>query len=126
MGFECVLADMGLARLYDREEQYQKTKTATMPLKWSAPELLKDKKYSFQSDIWSYGIVSIEVLTRSLPYPDLSPLQAAMGVAAGSVVPTIPSQTPDFFKGIFPKFFARDPRERPLTEEILLLFNNNV
>jgi hypothetical protein len=29
---ECVLADMGLARLSDREDQYQKTKAATIPV----------------------------------------------------------------------------------------------
>jgi hypothetical protein len=31
--FQCVLSDMGLARLYDREQQYQKTQSATFPLK---------------------------------------------------------------------------------------------
>jgi hypothetical protein len=35
----CVLVDMGLARLYDREDIYLKTKTAALPLKWSAPGL---------------------------------------------------------------------------------------
>jgi len=35
--FQCVLVDMGLARLYERESTYQKTKTATLPLKWSSP-----------------------------------------------------------------------------------------
>jgi tRNA A-37 threonylcarbamoyl transferase component Bud32 len=35
----CVLADMGLSRLYDREGEYQQTKSATLPLKWSAPGL---------------------------------------------------------------------------------------
>lgn len=43
---ECVLVDMGLSRLYDRESNYLKTKTATLPLKWCAPELLRDQKFS--------------------------------------------------------------------------------
>jgi hypothetical protein len=35
----CVLVDMGLSRLYEREDAYMKTRTASMPLKWSAPGL---------------------------------------------------------------------------------------
>jgi hypothetical protein len=32
---QCLITDMGLARLYNREETYQKTKAATAPLKVS-------------------------------------------------------------------------------------------
>ena len=40
-------------------------------IKWSAPELLKEHKYSFKSDIWSFGIVCIEILTRNDPFPQM-------------------------------------------------------
>ena len=42
--------------------------------KWSAPELLEQLKYSFKSDIWSFGITCIEILTRNDPYPQMKPL----------------------------------------------------
>lgn len=35
---QCVLVDMGLARLFETGEDYLKTKT-TIPLKWTAPEV---------------------------------------------------------------------------------------
>lgn len=55
-----------MARLYDRQEQYMKTKTATMPLKWSAPEALSEKKMSYASDMWSFGIVCIGKKLRQM------------------------------------------------------------
>ena len=42
--------------------------------KWSAPELLEQLKYSFKSDIWSFGITCIEILTRNDPYPQMKAL----------------------------------------------------
>ena len=43
--------------------------------KWSSPELLDGQKYSPKSDIWSFGIVCIEILTRKPPYPGMTPTQ---------------------------------------------------
>jgi len=48
-----------------------KTQSATFPLRWSAPELLRDKKFSFQSDIYSFGITAIEIFTRKLPFSEM-------------------------------------------------------
>jgi len=57
---ECVLVDMGLSRLFETGGDYVKTRSA-VALKWSAPELLREKKFSFKSDIWSYAVVAVEV-----------------------------------------------------------------
>ncbi|KAK6044969.1 hypothetical protein COOONC_17526 [Cooperia oncophora] len=43
-------------------------------VKWQAPEVLKDRKYSLKSDVWSFGILMWEVYTEgSEPYPGMSP-----------------------------------------------------
>ena len=39
-----------------------KTKSSVAPIKWSAPETLLQKAYSTKSDVWSFGIVLIEML----------------------------------------------------------------
>ena len=54
--------------MHKQKKNYKKNK------KWSAPELLEQHKYSFKSDIWSFGITCIEILTRNDPYPQMKAL----------------------------------------------------
>ena len=39
-----------------------KTKTQIAPIKWSAPETLMAAAYSTKADVWSFGVVLIEML----------------------------------------------------------------
>jgi len=39
-------------------------------LKWLAPEALDGSTYNFKSDVWSFGITAIEILTRGTPFSD--------------------------------------------------------
>eukprot|EP01117_Protostelium_nocturnum_P004534 TRINITY_DN1636_c0_g2_i1.p1 TRINITY_DN1636_c0_g2~~TRINITY_DN1636_c0_g2_i1.p1 ORF type:complete len:1400 (-),score=365.19 TRINITY_DN1636_c0_g2_i1:58-4257(-) len=39
------------------------------PVRWSAPEVLEQQKYSFESDVWSFGVLIWEVLNDGkVPY----------------------------------------------------------
>ena len=38
-----------------------------LPLKWKAPECLKEYRYSTKSDVWAFGVVMYEVLTLGCP-----------------------------------------------------------
>lgn len=44
-----------------------------MPVRWMAPESLKDGKFSLKSDVWAYGIVLYEMMTLAQqPYQGLA------------------------------------------------------
>ena len=34
-----------------------------IPVRWKAPECLKDNRYSTASDVWAFGVLMYEVLT---------------------------------------------------------------
>jgi serine/threonine protein kinase len=48
--------------------------------RWMAPEMYKHKPYGRKVDVYSFGLVLWELVTGSLPYEDMTPLQAAFAV----------------------------------------------
>lgn len=67
------VGDFGMTRdIYERD-YYRKGSKGLLPVRWMAPESLKDGVFSSYSDVWSYGVVLWEMVTfASQPYQGLS------------------------------------------------------
>ncbi|PRP83188.1 Protein kinase domain containing protein [Planoprotostelium fungivorum] len=98
------ISDFGMSRQQDSNEQESKTRSNVGPLKWMAPEAIRDRVYSTKSDIWSYGVVVWEVgssidrgdslgqiLMCMEPFAELSALQAGMDILGGRRLEIDPS-----------------------------------
>lgn len=48
--------------------------------RWMAPEMIKRKSYGRKVDVYSFGLILWEMLTGTLPYEDMTPIQAAFAV----------------------------------------------
>ena len=77
------ISDFGLTRkLEETENNSGKTDTNYGPLKWMAPESIRNKEYSQKSDIYMFGITMWEIWYRMQPYPGTTPVN--VGIKVGS------------------------------------------
>merc|ERR1719419_890495 len=92
---EIRVSDFGMSRILgpdnsDMNDQYGKTTTMVGPLKWMSPESIRLSKYSFKTDVYSFGIMLFEIFSLGLePYENISPIQAALLAIEKGVRPDV-------------------------------------
>jgi len=80
-GFHCKVSDFGMGAALaagdvdsDYASNYIRLK-GELPVRWSSPEVLGEGKYSRASDVWAFGILVYEVMSRGRqPYADFRTL----------------------------------------------------
>ena len=50
-----------------------------------APEAITKREYSEKTDVWSFGITIIEILTRESPYPNKTRVEVITSVSKGEL-----------------------------------------
>ncbi|NXK25660.1 RON protein, partial [Arenaria interpres] len=109
------VADFGLARDVFGKEYYsiQQHRHAKLPVKWMALESLQTQKFTTKSDVWSFGVLMWELLTRGAsPYPGVDPYDMARYLLRGRRLPQ-PRHCPDTLYGVMLSCWAPAPEERP-------------
>jgi len=94
------------------------TMTACGTPSWTAPEVLRGEKYTEKCDIYSFGVVLWESVTRKTPHEGLPHFQIVFQVGTQGLRPTIPRHCPHAWARLITDCWSEDPNGRPSFEEI--------
>ncbi|KAG9483661.1 RAF proto-oncogene serine/threonine-protein kinase isoform X4 [Eleutherodactylus coqui] len=125
-GLTVKIGDFGLATVKSRWSGSQQVEQPTGSILWMAPEVIRlqdNNPFSFQSDVYSYGIVLYELMTGELPYSHIRDRdQIIFLVGRGCLVPDLSKlykNCPKAMKRLVADCMQKVKDERPLFPQIL-------
>uniref|UniRef100_A0A674PF39 Tyrosine-protein kinase receptor n=1 Tax=Takifugu rubripes TaxID=31033 RepID=A0A674PF39_TAKRU len=124
--FTVKIGDFGMTRDIYETDYYRKGGKGLLPVRWMAPESLKDGVFTAHSDCWSFGVVLWEISTLSeQPYQGLSNEQVLKFVMDGGFLDR-PDNCPDKLYNLMQMCWQYNPKMRPTFLEIIEMLHDNL
>lgn len=118
----CKIADFGLARFIKDEIYVSQSKE--MPYKWTAPEALAFGRYTLKSDVWSFGILLYEIMSRGMNlYPGLDNSDVLHYLRKGNRMAAPPNCSDKIYK-VMLDCWQEKPQKRPTFDDLKISIDN--
>ena len=112
----CLLGDFGIAKILTHTKGFTKTMVGT-PY-YLSPEIIERKRYNFQSDIWSLGVLLYELCALKPPFDGPNLHFLGMKIIKG-IYPPISSHYSRELKNLVTQMLMVNPNNRPTIHQIL-------
>ena len=125
----CVkISDFGLSRDIYAKQYYRSKNKIPLPLKWMAIECIENGYYSRESDVWSFGVLFWEILSRgSEPYPLIDSLDILKYLKSGNRLPQLTNCSDIIYK-LLTQCWSQVPQHRPhfnyISQFISIIFDD--
>ncbi|XP_059368883.1 mitogen-activated protein kinase kinase kinase 7 isoform X1 [Carassius carassius] len=92
---------------------------------WMAPEVFEGSNYSEKCDVFSWGIILWEVITRRKPFDEIGgPAFRIMWAVHRGTRPPLIKNLPKPIESLMTRCWSKDPSQRPSMEEILKIMTH--
>jgi hypothetical protein len=123
------IADFGLSTLVNKNDfvQHKEAYLQKLPIRWTAPEVLHDQTgYSIKSDVWSFGIVLIEIWLKGKdPYPEEKEFSSIRTLVQNGYVHKKPSKCSNqFYNRLILPCLCFEPNQRPYFKSLMDLLRH--
>uniref|UniRef100_A0A671YZI8 Tyrosine-protein kinase receptor n=1 Tax=Sparus aurata TaxID=8175 RepID=A0A671YZI8_SPAAU len=120
------IGDFGMTRDIYETDYYRKGGKGLLPVRWMAPESLKDGVFTANSDCWSFGVVLWEISTLAeQPYQGLSNEQVLKFVMDGGFLDR-PDNCADRLHNLMQMCWQYNPKMRPAFQEIIEMLREDL
>uniref|UniRef100_A0A8C5GPA2 receptor protein-tyrosine kinase n=1 Tax=Gouania willdenowi TaxID=441366 RepID=A0A8C5GPA2_GOUWI len=126
----CKVSDFGLSRYLEDEDTSDPTYTSSLggkiPVRWTAPEAIAYRKFTSASDVWSYGIVTWEVMSYGeRPYWDMSNQDVINAIEQDFRLPA-PMDCPVVLHQLMLDCWQKDRNARPKFHDIVSMLDKMI
>lgn len=107
-------------------DYYRKGGKGLLPVRWMAPESLKDGVFTTYSDVWSFGVVLWEISSLAeQPYQGLSNEQVLKFVMDGGYLDQ-PDNCPERLHNLMQMCWQYNPKMRPTFIEVIEMLKEDL
>ena len=123
------ITDLGLAQLINNSK-ISNTSSVCGVLPYIAPEILDGKPYTFASDVYSFGIIMVEMSTGKQPYGSVPHDEKLALAICNGLRPRVAKGTPQCYIDLVNQCLDANPEKRPsakiLKEKITYWLHNMI
>lgn len=117
--FKVKVCDFGLSTMVKRHLDKYTAMTPVGTPCWTAPEVLRNEPYTERADVFSFGVVLWELVTREDPYHGMPTFQIVIAVGQHNMRPIVPPTVSPTLTTLITQCWSEDPSLRPAFSDIV-------